>query len=60
MCKNDKPQIKKRYIALIGLVVYVALKVYVSFTVDTNDDNWPDRVKDVLMHVAMIDHADKV
>lgn len=48
------PNLKKRYIVAGIAVIYVGLKIWTSFTVNTNDDDLPDRVKDVLLRMVFI------
>ena len=47
--------LKKRYIAILGVVIYVALKVYVSYTENPDDDALPDRLRDIVLRVAMLE-----
>ena len=52
-------KVKKRHIIILLMVLYVVSKVYVSYTVNPNDDDLPDRVKDIVLRVAMI-NVDKL
>lgn len=47
---------KKRYIAAALMSIYVISKVIVSFTQNPNDDDIPDRIKDIVMRIAMLDN----
>lgn len=50
--------LKKRYIAILGLIVYIGLKVYVSYTENPNDDDIPDRLRDIVLRIAMLPTPD--
>lgn len=45
---------KKRHIAAGLAVLYIISKVIVSFTANPADDDIPDRVKDIVMRIAMV------
>lgn len=45
---------KKRYIFSAFAALYVVAKVIVSFTANPADDDIPDRVKDIVMRIAMV------
>jgi len=45
-----KPNIpQKRYLALIGMVIYMAAKVYVTMTPNPVDDAYPDAARDLVV-----------
>lgn len=52
-----KPQIpQKRYLVMLGMVLYWAAKAYVAYTPETHDDSYPDDVRNVV--VRMFAHTD--
>jgi hypothetical protein len=46
---------KKRTWVTAIMILYVISKIYVSFTQSKIDDDLPDRVRDVLLRLVMID-----
>lgn len=49
----------KRYIFLLGAVVYIVLKIYVSYTPSKEDDAFPEKVKAVLLQLANVDQDEQ-
>lgn len=45
---------KKRMFLIIFMVIYVVSKVYVSYTANPYDDAIPDRIKDIVLRLAML------
>ena len=41
---------QKRYI-LLGMVVYLLMKIYVAATPDPSDDKWPDMIKGAVVEM---------
>jgi hypothetical protein len=43
---------KKRYVILGIIIVYAIFKVYVTWTIDPNDDQLPDKWRDIALKLA--------
>jgi hypothetical protein len=54
----NKRYFKKRYLIASLLTIYVIAKIYVSFTENPNDDDIPDRIKDIVFRVVMVSPTD--
>lgn len=44
-------KIDKKSIILVGMLIYIISKLYVNFTPDPSDDEYPDQVRNVISDI---------